>query len=382
MKLALTGARIFDGFQLHSGSALLVDDERITGIIPATELDVSYPTLALNSGVLAPGFIDLQINGAGGVLLNNAPTAASMITMADAVAPFGVTRIFPTVISDDATVTEKAISAAKALTNFHSGVLGLHIEGPFFSLEKNGVHRPEKIRPLEESDWDWLAALSEIPSLLTLAPEVVPPEHIHRISQLGVRVCAGHSNASFEQVVKAYQQGLTGFTHLFNAMSPMTGREPGVVGAALALPETKAGLIADGIHVHPASMQAAIKAKGYDNIFLVSDAMATVGSKQKSFELYGESIRESDGRLVNSQGRLAGAVITLLDAVTYCRKKLDLPLTQCLAMASRVPAEFMRLGDRFGSFKAGTLADICWLSEDLKVNKVWRTGELVADHVS
>ena len=375
---ALTGARIFDGFRIQIDSALLFADDRIVVLIPADRIPTGYRTIRLAGGLLAPGFIDLQINGGGGVLLNNVPTEQTMLTMAQSQVPFGVTRILPTVISDSVEVTDQAISAAQRCVKQDSGVLGIHIEGPFFSGEKSGVHRADKIRALVSGDWLWLERLAGLPSILTLAPERVSAEAIARIAALGVRICAGHSNASSEQVVAAHEQGLSGFTHLYNAMSQLTGREPGVVGAALTLTETWAGLIADGIHVHPTSIQTALNSKGFERIFLVSDAMATVGSPLTQFELYGETIQLREGRLINAQGRLAGSAISLLEAVKYCLDTLNLPLHQALAMASRIPAEYMQLDHQYGSFQPGRRADICLINDAWGIDKVWRSGQAIA----
>lgn len=375
MKFALRGAAIFDGYKIHKDSALLVCDERIDAIVPSTTIPNDYSITDLPGGTLAPGLIDLQVNGGGGVLLNNAPTQETLETMARGHAKFGITRILPTVISDTPEVTIAAIHSAKKCDAQHSGILGLHIEGPFFSAEKAGVHRIEKLRSITESDWLWLKKLAEFPSILTLAPEKVSAKDIQAITKLGIRVCAGHTNALYQDVHNAFEHGLSGFTHLFNAMRQMQGREPGVVGAALALKETWAGLIADGIHSHPASMLAAIHAKGYEKIFLVSDSMANIGSDKKTFELYGEKIEERDGRLVNANGNLAGSAISLLDAVKYCINELNLAPEQALAMASRIPATFMKLNSTYGCFESGYTSDICWLDEHWNIAGTWRAGQ-------
>jgi N-acetylglucosamine-6-phosphate deacetylase len=295
--------------------------------------------------------------------------------MAKGHAKFGVTRILPTVISDTPDISLAAIQSAQQCDRQYSGILGIHIEGPFFSLDKSGVHRADKIRQIDEADWQWIKELAQIPSIITLAPERVTADDVKKVSDLGIRVCAGHTNALYEDVLKAYQHGLSGFTHLFNAMRQFSGREPGVVGAALSLTDTWAGIIADGIHVHPASIRTALNAKGFEKIFLVSDSMANIGSDKKTFELYGEKIEERDGQLVNSQGRLAGSAISLLDAVKFCINELEIPPEQALAMASRVPATFMKLEDQYGRFAPGFTSDICWLNEQWNIAGVWRAGE-------
>jgi len=375
MKYALIGARIFDGYSIVEQSALLVENDQIIDIVPSSSVGTSYEKIELQGGLLAPGFIDLQINGAGGVLLNNAPTEETMQIMADSIAAYGVTRILPTLISDDQTVTREAVQAALSATKKNSGVLGIHIEGPFFNSKKSGVHQKDKIRVLQEDDWDWLTQLAAIPAIVTLAPEKMQLDEIEKMDRLGIRICAGHTNAHYDDIAEAHEKGLSGFTHLFNAMRAMNSREPGVVGAALSLNNTWAGIIADGIHVHPASINTAIEAKSYEKIFLVSDAMATVASDTNQFKLYNETIELKDGQLINSEGRLAGSAISLLDAVQYCINEVNIPAEKVLAMASRVPAEFMQLDDQFGTFSKGKTADICWLSDDWNIQKVWRSGK-------
>jgi len=374
MIFALEGARIFDGYCFHENSVLVSESGKIQTIIPSSELDQSIPVTQLTGGTITPGLIDLQVNGGGGVLLNNSPTIETLNTMANAHAKFGVTQILPTVISDDSVVSLEVINAALACDRIHSGILGIHIEGPFFNPEKSGVHHLEKIRPLESDDWEWINLLAKLPSILTLAPETISPEDISKIAALGIKISAGHTNANYDEVAQAIENGLSGFTHLFNAMRQMHGRDPGVVGAAFDFDSTWAGIIADGIHVHPAAIKTAIKAKNYEKIYLVSDSMATIGSEIKHFDLYGEKIEEFGGRLVNSQGRLAGSAISLLDAVRYCIQKLEISVEQTLAMASRIPASYLGLEDQYGTFKPGLNSDICWLDDDWNVAGVWRAG--------
>ncbi|MEX2320775.1 MAG: N-acetylglucosamine-6-phosphate deacetylase, partial [Saccharospirillum sp.] len=253
-------------------------------------------------------------------------------------------------------------------------ILGIHVEGPFFSNERNGVHHQDQLRKLETADWQWLERAATIPGIVTLAPEQVAVADIQRMASLGLRVSAGHTNAMFDEVNAAINAGLSGFTHLFNAMRPQTGREPGVVGAALASDESWCGVIADGIHVHPASLRLALKAKPKGKVYLVSDAMATIGSVDKQFRLYGEWISEVDGRLINAAGRLAGSAISLVDAVRYCCEHLQVPVDEAIAMASRYPAEYLGIDDRYGSLRPGRMADLTWFDDTLNVKGLWRAG--------
>lgn len=376
MFTALIAPKLFDGSEVHDQKAVLMDNGRILGIANPKEVPSHYQCTVLEAGMLAPGLIDLQVNGGGGVLLNNQPDALSLKTIASGHASVGVSRILPTLISDDAEVVRKAIDAiVPMVSNPHSGILGVHLEGPFFSAAKNGVHRLDVIRGIAQDDWPWLSAASKVPSIVTLAPECVSTNDINRMVELGLRVSAGHTDADYETVCAAISSGLSGFTHLFNAMSAHSGRAPGVVGAALTRNETWCGLIADGVHVHPASIQLALSAKPVGKVYLVSDAMATVGAQNKRFELYGEPIEEVGGQLINGQGRLAGSAISLVDAVQYVHQSLGIPLTESIAMATRYPAEYLRVEDQFGSIKPGCWGDFSWWGYDAFLRGAWRAGQ-------
>ncbi len=375
MHTALIAPAVFDGYERHDSGALLIENERIVGCVSPADVPSHYERETLDNGLLAPGLLDLQANGGGGALLNNDPTLATLLTMAEGHARKGVARILATVISDTRIVTEQAVDAAVlASSDLHSGILGIHVEGPFFSNERNGVHQQDQLRKLEAADWQWLERAATIPGIVTLAPEQVLTSDIERMASLGLRVSAGHTNAVYDQVMPAIRAGLSGFTHLFNAMRPQTGREPGVVGAALTSDETWCGVIADGIHVHPASLRLALTAKPRGKVYLVSDAMATIGAVDKQFRLYGEWISEVDGRLINSAGRLAGSAISLVDAVRYCCEHLQVPADEAIAMASRYPAEYLGIDDRFGSLRPGRVADVTWFDESLNVKGLWRAG--------
>jgi N-acetylglucosamine-6-phosphate deacetylase len=375
MKTALIAPAVFDGLNQHGPAAVLMDSETLVAIVATDAIPSHYQCETLSSGMLAPGLLDLQANGGGGVLLNNDPSLATLLTMAAGHASRGVARVMATVISDTLEVTEQAVEAAIAASaDPHSGILGIHVEGPFFSNERNGVHRQDQLRKLEAADWRWLEQAATIPGIVTLAPEQVAVADIQRMRSSGLRISAGHTNAVFDEVSAAISAGLSGFTHLYNAMRPQTGREPGVVGAALTSDETWCGIIADGIHVHPASLQLALRAKPRGKVYLVSDAMATIGAVDKQFRLYGEWISEVDGRLINAAGRLAGSAISLVDAVRYCSEHLLVPAEEAIAMASRYPAEYLGIDDRFGSLRPGRMADVTWFDESLNVKGLWRAG--------
>ena len=378
---ALLCNKVFDGTRWHQRSAVLLDQGRVHSIVRETDLPADCSSETIASGLLVPGFIDLQVNGGGGVMLNSEPSASSIEQIASAHRASGTTALLPTVISDRREVHAAAIEAAvEARQAGHPGILGLHIEGPFFAPERRGAHKADMIRPLEDSDIDWLCEeASRLPIMLTLAPERCSPAQVRKLTEAGIRVCAGHSEASYAQVEAALAAGLAGFTHLFNAMSSLTSREPGMVGAALDHAASFVGIIADGHHVHPAAIRVAHAAKASGHLYLVSDAMATVGTAASAFEIYGETIREEQGRLVNSEGNLAGSAIGLSDAVGYCVDTVGLALEESLRMASLYPARFLGLEEQMGQLTQGALANICWLDDDLRVGRTWLAGE-AQDH--
>lgn len=376
MTQAITGANIFNGTGFVERHAVVIDQGRITGIVPEDQLDPSWQQYKLDGGVLAPGFIDLQVNGGGGELLNNNPSAEALQAMLDGHRQGGTTGMLPTLISDSPDKHKQCVEeVAHAIKAKTPGVLGVHIEGPFFDLERRGVHNQNYIRTMEQSDIDWLTALRDFPVMLTLAPEHTKPGQIKALTDAGIMVCAGHTNAEYEAVRRALDEGLRGFTHLFNAMSPLQGRAPGVVGAALEDRNTWCGIVIDGHHVHPASIRVARAAKPQGKLYLVTDAMATVGSPNKSFELYGETIREENGRLVSAEGRLAGSAISMMDGVRIATEDVGLPLEESLRMASLYPAQMLQLDQRKGRIAQNFDADLVHFSKNFQVMNTWISGE-------
>lgn len=375
---ALIGPDIFDGEVTHHAAALLLREGRVVGVVEQAAIPKGVRVEPLGDGILAPGLVDLQVNGGGGVLLNDDPTVATMAHIAAAHARLGTTAILPTLITDSPAHSAAAIdAAAEALSHQLPGVAGLHLEGPHLSLPRKGAHDAGLIRPMTEADLAQLVdAATRIPALvMTLAVESVTPAQIARLSRAGVLVSLGHTEASYDQVKAAVQAGARSATHLFNAMSPLGNREPGPVGAVLDLGGLSAGMIADGFHVHPAAMRVALRAKrGPGQIYLVSDAMATVGSDLTGFTLNGRQVYRSGGRLTLADGTLAGADIDLLSAVRYCVAHLEMTREQALARASLVPARLAGLSDR-GHFNDGARADILHLDDDLSLRAVWQGGK-------
>jgi len=367
--------RVFDGRRWHARAALLVDHGRIAGLAAWAEVPPDWPQTRLPAGaVLAPGFIDLQVNGGGGVLLNDRPTADGMRAIARAHRRFGTTACLPTLISDTREQMRAAMDAARAVSG-RDGILGLHLEGPFISPQRPGVHRPDRITKPQAGDLEMLRELAGAGrSMVTLAPECVPAGFVRALAAAGVRVSNGHSEASAAQVMQAIADGATGVTHLFNAMPPMSARAPSIIGAALADGRLTAGLIVDGIHVDPISVRAAFAAKGADAIALVTDAMPTVGAAPDRFDLMGRTIRLADGRLSTEDGTLAGAHLDMAAAVRNAVRLAEIPLEDALRAASLTPARFLGLDNERGQLAPGARADFVALTQELTVIATWVDG--------
>ncbi|MEH6571086.1 MAG: N-acetylglucosamine-6-phosphate deacetylase [Halioglobus sp.] len=375
MIYAIKAQTIFDGDRLLEDHAVIIEDRHIVQVMPGHELPLALEIRDLGAGILAPGFIDIQVNGGGGVMLNNAPSRDSVDVITAGHRPTGTTSMMPTLISDSRSNQQAGIDAVReARASGNAGVLGIHIEGPFFDLGKRGAHKASMIRPPEAEDINWLCSLDDLNVIVTLAPEHAQPGQIRQLAEAGVHVCAGHTNASYEQIKGAVAEGLRGFTHVFNAMSPLGAREPGTVGAALDSDNTWAGIIADGHHVHPASIKMAHRMKPAGKLLLVTDAMSSVGSEDSSFDIYGERIQERGGRLINSEGVLAGSAIGMIDAVRIAVCSVGLPLEESLRMAALYPATFLKLEDELGRIAKGYRADLVHFDKDFQVHSTWLAG--------
>jgi N-acetylglucosamine-6-phosphate deacetylase len=375
-RFAISAERIFDGVRWHDNAVILIDGGSIQGIAPRDQIAGDWPTeVAPPATMLAPGFIDLQVNGGGGVLLNDEPTREAMRAIARAHRRFGTTSCLPTLITDTSAKAMAAIAAAKSLAGSH-GILGLHLEGPFISPARPGIHRIDSILAATRDDLDWLAELSAVgSSMVTLAPECVPAGFIKTLARSGIRISVGHSEATAETLLSAIDEGLSGVTHLFNAMPAMSAREPGIVGVALTDERLTAGIIVDGFHVDPLVVRAAFLAKNSSNIALVSDAMPTVGTGQDCFELMGRQIELRQGRLSSENGTLAGAHLDLASAVKNAVTLVGIPLDDALRAASLVPARFLGIEQHRGTLSAGARADIVALTAQLDVVTTWLAGE-------
>ncbi|WP_374605872.1 N-acetylglucosamine-6-phosphate deacetylase [Thermomonas sp.] len=329
----------------------------------------------LDGGYLVPGFIDAQVNGGGGVLFNNDTSVDAINAIGRAHRRFGTTGFLPTLISDDAAVMQRAITATRdAIEQGVPGVLGIHLEGPYLAPARKGTHDDAKFRVPDADEIAMATSLDNGISLLTLAPERVPTESIRAIVQRGGIVTAGHTAGSYDEIRAGIDAGITGFTHLYNAMSPLQGREPGAVGAALEDDDCWCGVIVDGVHVHPASLRVALKAKPRGRVFLVTDAMPMVGGDDPSFDLYGETITAIDGVVRNAAGALAGSALDMASAVRNSVHLLGLPLDEACRMAAQYPAEFVGIGGERGRIAAGYRADLVLLDGEVCVQRSWIGG--------
>ncbi|MBN9688061.1 MULTISPECIES: N-acetylglucosamine-6-phosphate deacetylase [unclassified Corallococcus] len=379
----LKGARVFTGDQLLEGHAVVIEDGTVRAVVPSSAIPTGATVHTLpGDTLLAPGFVDVQVNGAGGVLFNDTPTEAAALAIASAMRTCGTTGLLPTFITDDAARMREACEAALTATaRPDSGVLGIHLEGPFISRERAGVHVPSFIRTPDPRDLDYLTALPRRFAahggrvLMTLAPECVDDATLRRLANAGVVLSAGHTAATSERTTQALSSGVRGFTHLFNAMPPVMNRQPGPVVAALTHDDAWCGVIADGVHVHADNLRLLLKVKPPGKVFLVTDAMPPVGTPVTSFTLQGRTILRRHGRLETEDGTLAGADIDLTAAVRHCVHSLGVPLEEALRMASRHPATFMGLHGHRGRIAPGHRADLVLLKPDLSVHTTWVGGQ-------
>lgn len=374
-RILFRGARIFDGAVLRSGAALLVEDGAVAAVLPA---DAAFDgaVVALPGGTLAPGFVDLQVNGGGGLMLNDVRDADGIARICAAQARLGATGLLPTLITDRPEVTAAVVAAGVAAAAAGvPGFLGLHLEGPHLDPRRKGAHDPAMIRPMTAEDLELLcAAAARLPALMvTVAPAGATPRQVAALAAAGVVVSLGHSDATYAEAQEMLAAGARCVTHLFNAMSPLGHREPGMVGAALDSP-VHAGLIADGIHVAAPVLRIALAAKGEDRLFLVTDAMAVAGTDLDRFTLGGREILRRDGRLTLADGTLAGADIDMAAAIRVLVRQAGVPLAAALRMATAVPADL--IGARRGTLAPGLPADLVHLDDDLALTGVWRGGAI------
>jgi N-acetylglucosamine-6-phosphate deacetylase len=370
---AIAADFLFDGTTLQRDAAVVIEGARIVAVVPRGEVAATLPTRSLPEDAwLAPGFIDVQVNGGGDVLFNDQPTADGVRAIAAAHRRFGTTALLPTLITDAPEKMKAALAAVNEVADTDPGILGIHLEGPFISREKPGVHALRHIRPPTEADAALLTAPRKGITVVTLAPEQVPEGFVRRLATAGVKVCLGHSMATYAQTRAAIAEGLTGFTHLFNAMRPLESREPGPVAAALES-GLWFGMIVDGVHVDPAMLRLALRGSGEP--MLVTDAMPPVGGRRSSFSLYGEDIIVRDDRCMRKDGTLAGAALEMAAAVRNCVRLLEVPLEVALCFASANPARFLGLDRWLGRLAPGYRADMVALEPgEVQVLETWVAG--------
>jgi N-acetylglucosamine-6-phosphate deacetylase len=373
MATALFNGRVVLADEIRDDLCVVIDSDCIKAI--CDEPPEGAERVDLADQLLLPGFIDTQVNGGGGRLFNDDPSVETIAIMASAHRRFGTTGLLPTLISDDSSVIERAIAAVdEAIDAGVPGVLGIHIEGPFLSHTRRGIHLASKLQPFDDRFVDMLCSGRNGRTLVTVAPECIAPQQIARLVEAGVIVSAGHSDANYETVRAALDAGMTGFTHLFNAMSQLTNRAPGMVGAALEEPTTYAGIILDGHHIHPAAFRVGLNAKGVDHLMLVTDAMPTVGVPSDEFMLQGRAIRREGDRLVSEEGVLAGSTLTMVAAVAKAVEQGRLTLPEAARMASSTPAHFLGLAGQTGTISVGLRADLVAMTDNFNVTQTWIAG--------
>jgi N-acetylglucosamine-6-phosphate deacetylase len=377
VRVALANAQILvdDGFVRDH--VVLVERGRIEAVVPEGDARCrDAERVDLGGGLLLPGFVDVQVNGGGGALFNESPDVDAVRTIARAHRRFGTTSLLPTLISDDSATIARAIAAVRtALREGVPGVIGIHVEGPCLNEVKKGAHDATQFRDLDDGDIALLTSLREGRTLVTLAPEMTSTATIERLAAAGVVLSAGHTNGTYAQLREALRHGVRGFTHLFNAMSPLTSREPGAVGAALSDPDCWCGLIVDGHHVDPVVLKLALACKRHDRFMLVTDAMSSVGADQDEFVLQGRRIRVVDGRCVDEHGTIAGSALDMASAVRNAVAMLGLTLADAARMASTWPAQFLGMGDEIGRIAAGRRANLVLVDEGVNVRRTWIDGD-------
>lgn len=373
---ALLNRRILAGEGWLEAHAVLIEDGQILDLVPRADVPAGAGRIDVRGQTLAPGFVDLQVNGGGGVLLNDDPSVATIQTIGRAHRRFGTTGFLPTLITTDRATTARAIDAVREaiVGGGAPGTLGIHLEGPHLNPARAGVHDPALMRPVEAADIELYTSLGVGRTLVTLAPEVAGLDAIRELTRRGVVVAAGHTDAGPGVLLPAIEAGLRGFTHLFNAMSPLQSRAPGAVGTALATPGTWSGLILDGHHLDPLAARVAFAAKHAGELILVTDAMTPVGTAARSFRLGDLDIEVADGRCTTPDGRLAGSCLDMAGAVRNAVAWLGAPLERALQMASTDPAAALGLGDRIGRIAPGMRADLVLLDADLGVRATWIGG--------
>ncbi len=375
---ALTNCKIY-AQAILAHHALLIDGESIVDILPCSRLNPDQPTIDLAGAHVTPGFIDLQLNGCGGMMFNDAITSATLDIMHQTNLKSGTTSFLPTLITAPDADMLTALDIVREYRKYHAhNVLGLHLEGPYLNLQRRGIHNAAYIRSPDQAMLDKIiAAGAEVVKIITVAVEALEPDDIRQLVASGIVVSAGHTAATFEQANLGFDAGVSMVTHLFNAMTPWLGRSPGMVGAALNRPEIYAGIIADGHHVHFGSIGLAQKIK-QDKLLLVTDATPPVGTEMRSFQIGGQEVFYQDGKCVSADGTLGGSALTMIKAVANCVQQLGLPLAEVLRMASLYPAQAIGLADQLGKIAPNYMANLAIFDDQFQIKAVVDRGQYIA----
>ncbi|MFA0084325.1 N-acetylglucosamine-6-phosphate deacetylase [Vibrio sp. 10N.261.51.F12] len=372
---ALTNCKVFTSSDVLNNHAVVINGDQIEAVLPLSELPESIERIDLNGANVSPGFIDLQLNGCGGVMFNDEITADTIQTMHRTNIKTGCTSFLPTLITSSDENMRQALDAAREYNNkYKNQSLGLHLEGPYLNVEKKGIHSPDFIRRSDDAMIDLICENSDLVAKVTLAPEQNAPEHIERLHKAGIVVSIGHTNATYEQARQGFESGITFATHLFNAMTPMTGREPGVVGAIYDTPDVYAGVIADGFHVDYANIRIAHKVKG-EKLVLVTDATAPAGAEMDYFIFVGKKVYYREGKCVGEDGTLGGSALTMIEAVQNTVEHAGIALDETLRMATLYPAKAMGLDNKLGRIKKGMIANLAIFDRDFNVQGTIVNGQ-------
>ncbi|MFA0311192.1 N-acetylglucosamine-6-phosphate deacetylase [Vibrio splendidus] len=372
---ALSNCKIYTGSDVLTDHAVVIENELIKKVCPISELPEGIEVLDLNGANLSPGFIDLQLNGCGGVMLNDEITADTMQIMHKANLKSGCTSFLPTLITSSDEDMREVIAAAREYHNqYQNQSLGLHLEGPYLNVAKKGIHSVDHIRKSDNEMIELICKNNDLVAKVTLAPELNDPEHIERLRKAGVVVSIGHTNATYAEARQGFESGITFATHLFNAMTPMVGREPGVVGAIYDTPEVYAGIIADGFHVDYANIRIAHKIKG-EKLVLVTDATAPAGADMEYFIFVGKKVYYRDGKCVDENGTLGGSALTMIEAVQNTVEHAGIALDEALRMATLYPATAIGVESKLGRIKKGMVANLAVFDRDFNVKATVVNGQ-------
>ena len=372
---ALSNCKIYTGSDVLTDHAVVVENGLIKQVCPVAELPDGIEVRDLDGANLSPGFIDLQLNGCGGVMLNDEITAETMQIMHRANLKSGCTSFLPTLITSSDEDMRAVITAAREYHNqYQNQSLGLHLEGPYLNVAKKGIHSVDHIRKSDSEMIDLICENRDLVAKVTLAPELNDPEHIERLHKAGVVVSIGHTNATYAEARKGFESGITFATHLFNAMTPMVGREPGVVGAIYDTPEVYAGIIADGFHVNYANIRIAHKIKG-EKLVLVTDATAPAGADMEYFIFVGKKVYYRDGKCVDENGTLGGSALTMIEAVQNTVEHAGIALDEALRMATLYPATAIGVESKLGRIKKGMVANLAVFDRDFNVKATVVNGQ-------